>query len=189
MPDYTILLIDYDPRSVESIKAALKVARFRVAVAHDGEAAIEAFNAIRPDLTLVEAMLPKKHGFDVCRELKETEHGAAHPVVIITAVYKGRKYRQEAFHKHRCDEYLEKPIDEATLLETVRRLLPEPAEKPTAAEIDRERATPAGVPAPAPAPRSAPAADPSRPGLLDRLALQPESDDEINDCLDAIMPD
>ncbi len=187
MADYTILLIDYDPRSVESIKTSLKGEGYRVAVAHDGEAAMEAFAAIQPDLTLVEAMLPKKHGFEVCRELKETEHGANHPIVIITAIYKGRKYRQEGFHKHKCDEYMEKPFDKKTLLEAVQRLLPDETETPAHLNIDRSEPPPPAVKPAAPVADHVP--DKSRPGLLDHLSLAPEADDEINDCLNAIMPD
>ncbi|MDH3628405.1 MAG: response regulator [Acidobacteriota bacterium] len=190
MSDYTILLIDYDPRSVESIKKTLKGAGYRVAVAYDGEAAIEAFHAIQPDVTFVEAMLPKKHGFEVCRELKETEHGADHAVIIMTAFYKGRKYRQEATHKHKCDEYLEKPFSNEILLETVKRFLPEEINPPAHLAIDRAAPpVPAPTPEPTPAPTPAPTVAPKTPGLVDRLALASDDADEIADYLDAIMPD
>ena len=123
MPDYTILLIDYDPRSIRRVMDTLVGAGYRVEVARNGEAGIEAFEQIRPDLTLVEAMLPKLHGFEVCRRLKQTAHGKGSPVLIITAVYKGRRYRHEARHQYGCDGYLEKPISDGDLVGAVHSFL------------------------------------------------------------------
>ncbi len=124
MPDYTILLIDYDPRSIHKLQNALEGAGYRVEVAKDGEAGIQAFGELRPDLTLVEAMIPKVHGFEVCRRLKQTDHGKESPVLIVTAVYRGRKYRFEARDHYGCDGYLEKPITDEELVGAVRSFLP-----------------------------------------------------------------
>ncbi len=123
MANYKILLLDYEPRSLELLTGPLERAGYEVHVAKDGLTGIEAFHRLEPALTLIEAMLPKKHGFDVCQELKNTPHGRLTPIVIITSVYKGRKYRTQALHHYGCDEYLEKPIDEDKLLETVEQLL------------------------------------------------------------------
>jgi DNA-binding response OmpR family regulator len=120
MPDYTILIIDYDPGSIHKFIELFEGAGYQVHVARDGVRGIHEFEHVRPDLTLVEAMLPKKNGFDVCHALKQTEHGKETPVLIITAVYKGRRYRSEARFKYGCDEYIEKPVDDEVLLETVR---------------------------------------------------------------------
>ena len=75
MSDYTILLIDYDPRSIEHIRGLLSAAGHRVEVAKNGLAGLESFREHEPSLVLVEAMLPKKHGFEVCQEIKDSEHG------------------------------------------------------------------------------------------------------------------
>ncbi|HXV78133.1 MAG TPA: response regulator [Candidatus Polarisedimenticolaceae bacterium] len=129
MPNYTILLIDYDPRGIERLRAPLERVGFRVEVATDGPAGIKRFHQLRPDLTLIEAMLPKKHGFDVCRELKSSIHGQNSAVFIVTSVYRGRKYRSEARHLHGCDEYLVRPISDEDLLAAVSRhvSLPDPS--------------------------------------------------------------
>jgi len=126
MSNYTLLLIDYEPRSIRQITEALEGAGFRIEVANDGRSGIEMFQQIKPDLTLVEAMLPKKHGFEVCQELKKTAHGMTSPVLIITGVYKGRKYRSQAMHHYGCDEYLEKPITDDALIAAVRVFLKGP---------------------------------------------------------------
>ena len=123
MANYTILLIDYEPRSIERFRDPLIGAGYAVELATDGIAGVEAFHRLNPDMVLVEAMIPKKHGFEVCQELKRTPHGRRTPVIITTGVYKGRKYRTQALHIYGCDEYIEKPIAPAQLLEIVGRFL------------------------------------------------------------------
>jgi len=120
-----ILIIDYEPRGIKQLSDPLKNAGHEILVAKDGIVGLEVFKKEKPDLVLIEAMLPRRHGFEVCGEMKRTEHGRNTPVVVVTSVYKGRKYRSQAIHQHGADEYLEKPIEPATLTKTVERLLPE----------------------------------------------------------------
>jgi DNA-binding response OmpR family regulator len=123
MTDHTILIIDYDPRSIERTRRLLHEAGFLVEVARDGLEGIATFHEVKPALVLIEAMIPKKHGFEVCHDLKGTPEGKKTPIVIMTAVYKGRKYRTQALHLHGCDEYVEKPVSDDQLLAVCRRLL------------------------------------------------------------------
>src|SRR5882672_5646075 len=123
MANYTILLIDYEPRSIERFREPLIAAGYTIEIATDGVSGIEAFHRLNPDMVLVEAMIPKKHGFEVCQELKRTPHGRRTPVLITTGVYKGRKYRTQALHIYGCDEYIEKPIAPEQLLAIVGRFL------------------------------------------------------------------
>jgi len=175
MPDYTILLIDYDPRSIERLRNALVKGGLRVEVAKDGLAGIKRFHELKPDLTLIEAMIPKKHGFEVCQELKKTPHGQASAVLIITSVYKGRKYRSQAMHSYRCDEYLEKPISDETLVSVIKRHLPKREDEPAPTQ---------DPPAPAHAEdqRLGGTAPPINP-------LHDLSDAEVIDHLDALLPE
>lgn len=125
MPKPKILLVDYDPRSIKQCKEVLiKNFDCQVEVALDGIAALNLFPQTKADLVIVEAMLPKKHGFEVCHEIKKSAQGKNTPVIIVTHVYKGRKYRHQAFHIYSCDEYLEKPISDQFLIETVKKFLP-----------------------------------------------------------------
>jgi DNA-binding response OmpR family regulator len=119
MPDYTILIIDYEPRSIRQLTALFQGAGYRVEVARDGLKGIAAFSDLRPDLTLIEAMLPRKHGFEVCEAIKQHPHGMKTPVLILTSVYKGRRYRWQARSQYGCDDYLERPIEDRQLLDTV----------------------------------------------------------------------
>lgn len=123
MRNYTILLIDYEPRSIERVRRPLTDAGFLVRLATDGVAGISFFEELGPDLVIIEAMIPKKHGFEVCQEIKRTPHGKRTPVLLQTAVYKGRKYRSQALHIYHCDEYLEKPYSDEFLVQTVRNRL------------------------------------------------------------------
>ncbi len=144
MANYTILLIDYEPRSVERTRSPLIAAGYRVHVASDGLAGMAKFAEIQPDLVLVEAMIPKKHGFEVCQDLKRTPQGKRTPIIIMTSVYKGRKYRSQALHIHQCDEYIEKPIEPEQLVAIVRRFIGQPGALDAAAP----QATPAEAPSP-----------------------------------------
>ena len=176
MANCTILLIDYEPRSIERFRDPLVGAGYSVEIATDGISGIEAFHRLNPDMVLVEAMIPKKHGFEVCQELKRTPHGRRTPVIITTGVYKGRKYRTQALHIYGCDEYIEKPIAPEQLLEIVGRFLGsagasgranESASAPSASgggsnsqshdESNAQAATPSD-PAPHRTPRSTPSA-------------------------------
>ena len=118
MANYTILLIDYEPRCIEMLREPLVDAGFSVEVAKDGELGVEAFERCLPDLTLVEAMLPKLHGFDVCRRLKATEHGRASAVLLMTSIYKKAAHRRQA-HECGADGCLQKPIAADDLLSDV----------------------------------------------------------------------
>jgi DNA-binding response OmpR family regulator len=141
-PGIKILIIDYEPRGIKQLNDPLEGAGYEIRIAKDGVAGIETFNKEKPDLVLIEAMLPKRHGFEVCQELKRTDHGRHTPVVIVTSVYKGRKYRSQAIYQYGCDEYLEKPVAPAKLLEVVKGLLGG-ARNPTASGTAVQTATPA----------------------------------------------
>ncbi len=121
MADYTILIIDYEPRSIERLCKPLELAGYTVEVAKDGKAGIIKFHEIKPAVVIIEAMLPKRHGFEVCQELKQTPHGNRCPVMIATSVYRGRRYRHQAMHLYSCDAYLEKPLTDEDLLSAVEK--------------------------------------------------------------------
>ncbi len=138
MPGRTVLVIDYDPQSIESTRKSLVDAGYQVEVATDGVEGLKTFERACPDLVLIEPMVPKKHGFQVCREIKGSARGRATPVLITTAFYKGRKHRAQARENYGCDDYLEKPIAQVDLLAACRRWVDERGEldlpaRPTAA--------------------------------------------------------
>jgi len=123
MSNQKILLIDYDPASITRTATPLTKAGYQVEVAKDGLAGLAAFERLKPALVLVEAMLPRKHGFEVCQEIKAKPNGKSTPVLITTAVCRGRKYRMDALQIYGCDEYIEKPITDDELLSMVSRFI------------------------------------------------------------------
>ncbi len=137
MPSQTILLIDFDPHSIENALRFLTEAGYGVEVANDGVAGMEAFERLRPDLVLIEPMVPKKHGFDVCREIKGSPEGRDIPVLITTGFYRGKKHHLQAKQQYGCDDYLEKPVSAEALVTACRRFL-EGGSGPAAAEGFRE---------------------------------------------------
>jgi DNA-binding response OmpR family regulator len=116
-----ILLVHYDPQSLERLKTILEENDFDVSVARDGTTALVSFLENEPDLVLLEAMLPKVHGFEVCADLKKTRRGRQTPVVIMSSIYKGRKYRHEAIHTHGADDFIELPLEDTQLVAILRR--------------------------------------------------------------------
>ena len=123
MTSSKILLIHYDPRSQELHRRMLQENGFEVLTARDGASAMASFMENEPDLVLLEAMMPKVHGFEVCSDLKKTRLGRQTPVVVMSSVYKGRKYRDEAIHTHGADEFVELPMDDTKLIAVLNKLL------------------------------------------------------------------
>jgi DNA-binding response OmpR family regulator len=123
MPAARILLVHYDPRTLERFRKLLQNNGFQADEARDGGAAVTVLLESEPDLVLVEAMLPKVSGFEICADLKKTRHGRKIPILVMSAVYKGRKYRNDAIHTYGADEYLELPLDDAQFIAAIERAL------------------------------------------------------------------
>src|SRR6185436_4571525 len=119
-----VLIVDYEPKALKSLSDLLGQSGYVVEVAKDGIAALSLFKESRPDIVLLEAMIPKKHGVEVCQAIKKSPQGKDTPVIIRTAVYKGRKHRSQEMHVHGCDEYVEKPCTPESILEIVKRFVP-----------------------------------------------------------------
>jgi DNA-binding response OmpR family regulator len=117
----TVLLVDYDPKSIDAIRRSLASVGLRIVLATDGEAGEREFHRVRPDLTLIQDVIPKKLGIELCRDLKDSPSGAGRAVVLLVFVKNGGKHRVLS---SRCDDWIEKPFDEPTLLSTVRKFLP-----------------------------------------------------------------
>lgn len=122
MSDKKILVVDYQVKDREELVRILKNLRVQVIEASDGAQAYDLFKDEKPDLVILEAMLPKLHGFDLTKKIYQESKGTV-PVIIITRVYKGPQIRHEALTNFGASEFLESPVNPETLLETVSKLL------------------------------------------------------------------
>lgn len=123
MGNKRILVVDYDPKSLSHTRELLQTAGFDVDTCADGLAALESYKNSNPDLVLLSPMIPKMHGFEVCSTIRKMPGGDKTPIVIITDVYKGKRYRLDAIKKYGATEYIEKPIEDANLLSILQNLI------------------------------------------------------------------
>ncbi len=147
-PDYTILVIDDDPYARETLAALLNKPAYRVELAADGVEGLELAKAIVPDVILLDVMMPRMNGYDVCRRIRADENLKEAPILMITAL-DDRESRLNGLVAG-ADDFLSKPVDSFELevrLHTMRRVnryrqLLKEREKlnETLAELSRERA-------------------------------------------------
>jgi two-component system, OmpR family, response regulator RegX3 len=116
--DATVLLVEDEHSFVEALTVGLKREGFRVQVARDGAEAIDLFEAVRPDLVLLDVMLPKVSGIDVCRELRRRSQV---PIIMVTA--KGSEIDTVVGLEVGADDYVSKPYRLRELVARMRAVL------------------------------------------------------------------
>jgi two-component system, OmpR family, response regulator RegX3 len=117
-PDATVLLVEDEDSFVEALTVGLKREGFRVRTAHDGAEALELFDVVKPDLVLLDVMLPKISGVDVCRELRRR---STVPIIMVTA--KGSEIDTVVGLEVGADDYVTKPFSVRELIGRVRAQL------------------------------------------------------------------
>src|SRR5262245_17750356 len=80
-----ILVVDDTPVNIQSLTATLKTKGYQISVATNGKQALEVLARVRPDLILLDVMMPEMDGFETCRRIKATEHWRQIPVIFLTA--------------------------------------------------------------------------------------------------------
>ena len=100
----TVLVVEDEDSFVEALTVGLKREGFRVQVARDGAEALDVFDAVKPDLVLLDVMLPKVSGIDVCRELRRRSQV---PIIMVTA--KGGEIDTVVGLEVGADDYVTKP--------------------------------------------------------------------------------
>lgn len=116
-----ILIADDEPNIVVSLEFLMKREGFDVQVAVDGEAALQAIAAQVPDLILLDIMLPRKDGFEVCQQIRANPQWQSIKVVMLTA--KGRDTEVSKGLALGADAYMTKPFSTKELVAQVRQLL------------------------------------------------------------------
>jgi DNA-binding response OmpR family regulator len=118
-----VLVVDDEPEIRMLARHTLEVSGYEVDVASDGAEAIEKIGSFHPDLVLLDAMLPKLHGFEVCRRVKSDPATRNLPVIIMTAIYRGWRFAHDARETYGAEDYVEKPFHIADLLRRIDALL------------------------------------------------------------------
>jgi len=122
-----ILLVDDDPDFVESTKAVLESgASHEVKCAYNGEEGLERIKEEKPDLIVLDVMMPKKHGYALCDELKNNPEYSEIPILLLTAVstqVSKTRYARQTGLMTQADDYIDKPVKPEELLNRVEELL------------------------------------------------------------------
>ena len=114
----TILLVEDEESFIDALTIGLKKEGFRVEVARDGMEALAKFDSVRPDLVLLDVMLPKISGIDVCRQLRKKSQV---PIIMVTA--KGAEIDTVVGLEVGADDYITKPYRMRELVARMRAVL------------------------------------------------------------------
>ena len=118
-----ILLVDDSNTILMMERMILNKGPFDLVTAMNGEEAVAKALAERPDLILMDVVMPKMNGFDACRRIREHEPIAATPIIMVTT--RGEVENMETAFASGCNDYVTKPINTTELLTKLRSFLTE----------------------------------------------------------------
>ena len=116
-----ILVVDDEIYIVHILEFSLTMEGYSILTASNGEEALRVIDSERPDLVVLDIMMPKLDGYEVCRRLRQDEQFQELPVILLSA--KGRPIDREAGLQAGADDYITKPFSPRKLLEKIRELL------------------------------------------------------------------
>lgn len=121
-----ILIVDDDKDFLEGTSLALQKHDFEVATATSGEECLDKLKTFKPDLLLLDIMMPEKSGFEVCREIKSSVEHSKIPVIILTALK--QKLSQTSYSLSEgfdleAEDYIDKPVDPKELVSRIKNFL------------------------------------------------------------------
>lgn len=123
-----ILVVDDDPDMREALQMILESAGYTVVMAEDGERCLAKLKEEQPDLLILDLLMPRMDGFEVCKALKDPRYAkySRMPIIILSSVQEGvsqRRYELETGVRLDVDDYVEKPIESSVLLERVGKII------------------------------------------------------------------
>lgn len=113
-----ILVVDDDVNICELLRLYIERDDYQVVIANDGEQAVELFNREQPDLVLLDIMLPKMDGWQVCKEIRKTSN---RPIIMLTA--KGELFDKILGLKLGADDYIIKPFEAKEVIARIHAVL------------------------------------------------------------------
>ncbi len=117
----SILVVEDEPNIVLSLQFLMKQAGFDVRVARDGDEALREVENRAPDLILLDVMIPKRDGYDVCQTIRANPDWSYIYIIMLTA--KGREVDREKGISLGANDYVTKPFSTRDLTEKVKQLL------------------------------------------------------------------
>ncbi len=124
-PKY-VLVVDDDPDLVEAVSMNLEAKGFEVGKAYDGQEATESLGRRKPDLVILDVMMPRKNGYELCAEIKGDSALQDIPVILLTAVgsaVNSTTYTHADGMQVEADDYIAKPVDLDKLVSIVEELI------------------------------------------------------------------
>jgi DNA-binding response OmpR family regulator len=121
-----ILLVDDDPDFLEATRQILTANQYDVVTAEDGDEGIAKAKYERPDLILLDVIMPGKDGFTVCYEMRKIAQTRPIPIIMLTAVGQQLtkpEYAVDIAIDHLADDFIDKPVDMPTLLKKIEKHL------------------------------------------------------------------
>ena len=117
----SVLVVDDEPNIVRSLEFLISQAGYNVRVVHDGEQALQAIEEQRPDLVLLDLMMPKRDGYDVCRAIRANPAWRDIHVIMLSA--KGQAAERAKGIESGADDYVTKPYSTRALVQKVKGVL------------------------------------------------------------------
>jgi two-component system, OmpR family, alkaline phosphatase synthesis response regulator PhoP len=118
---FRVLIVDDEPNIVTSLEFLMREGDYDVRIARNGDEALLLLESFRPNLLLLDVMLPRRSGLEVCREIRGNPAFVEVKIVMLTA--KGRDLEREEGLGLGADAYVTKPFSTKELMSTVRGLL------------------------------------------------------------------
>lgn len=117
----TILIVEDEQNLVELLKFRLEANGYHVEMAFDGEEGLKKIGTLKPDLVMLDIMMPKMHGYDVCKRAKANIDTKNIPIIMLTA--RTQKKDMEQAKTAGADGFVAKPFESEELLKEIGRLM------------------------------------------------------------------
>ena len=160
MPPATVLVVDDDPVILKLLEVNFEMEGFQVVRAADGAEGLERARAVRPDIVVLDVMMPRMTGYEVAKALREDDGTAHIPIIFVTA--RAQSSDVERGMELGVEDYVTKPFDPLDLIDRVNALLArrrdgiesqsEPPDRPQDVPVDEPVTDPVTEPAEEPPP-------------------------------------